>query len=284
MALWASVATSADPPAESLGQAWREYGFQAFGRADHLFAAVEESGEATAEHRLEARLGRALIVHNQMPGRSPAEAVPLYEQLLKQTEADSLRAFIHARLADCAAEIRPRDLTASREHYRQALDLAPRESLLRQDTALRLVTTYMQRPSRDDILTGLETARSLEEDLRDTALSSVLYGLEAELALFVRDMPALARALVRQLEAGIHNTQIKERVLFQLARIHEVELGDYGAAMRYYRALADEVPTSQKAYFARLRVAELERGQIVSDYAPPPPPSAEASSTGERAP
>ena len=55
--------------------------------------------------------------------------------------------------------------------------------------------------------------------------------------------------------------QIKERVLFQLARLHEVELGDYAAAESFYRRLAAEVPTSQKAYFASLRADELARGQ-----------------------
>jgi tetratricopeptide (TPR) repeat protein len=269
VALWATV-VAADQPSELLTEAWREYGFQAFGRADGLFESVERSTDATADYRFQARLGRALIVHNQMPGRSPAKAVPLYEQLLEQTDSDSLRAFIHARLGDCAAEIRPPNLTTARDHYRQALDLATPKSLLLQETALRLVTTYMQRPSRDDFLAGIEMARSLEKDLEDTALSAVLYGLEAELALFVRDIPAMVRALAHQYEAGIYNTQIKERVLFQLARIHDVELSDYDTAIHYYRALVEEVPTSQKAYFAKLRAAELERGQIVSDYAPPP--------------
>jgi tetratricopeptide (TPR) repeat protein len=269
IALWATT-VFADLPAERLAEAWREYGFQAFGQADRLFESVEEAEQATVEDRFQARLGRALIVHNQMPGRNPETAISLYEQLLEQTETDSLRAFIHARLGDCAAEIRPPDLAVARQQYRVALDLATPGSLLMQETALRLVTTYMQRPLREDFLKGLETARSLEADLKGTALSSVLYGLQAELALFVRDPRAMVRALELQHEAGIHNTQIKERVLFQLARVYEVELGDYERAVRYYHALVDEVPTSQKAYFAGLRAAELERGQIVSDIAPPP--------------
>ena len=61
----------------------------------------------------------------------------------------------------------------------------------------------------------------MESGLEGTVLAGPLYGLQSELALFVGDNPRFARALRRQYEAGIHNVQIKERVLFQLARLHE---------------------------------------------------------------
>jgi hypothetical protein len=91
----------------------------------------------------------------------------------------------------------------------------------------------------------------------------------------------LAEALDQQYRAGISNIKVKETVLFRLARLHEVELGDYALAEDYYRRLAAEVPSSQKAYFAVLRADELKAGKLDSDYAPPLSPQVEDATRKE---
>ena len=260
---------SAQDATSLLAQGWQEYGFQSFAPAQRLVVATGEVAGVTPGQRWEARLGTAMIVHNQMPGRDPVSAEPLYAELLEQTEDPDRQALALTRLGDCRAELRPPDLEAARDHYRRALALATPKSLPAQDTALRLVSTYMQKPSAQEFARGLEVAAEMESGLEGTVLAGALYGLQAELALFVGDNPRFTRALRRQYEAGIHNVQIKERVLFQLARLHEVELDDYTPAESFYRRLAAEVPTSQKAHFAALRADELARGQLDSDYAPP---------------
>jgi hypothetical protein len=264
-----AAAASAQDATLLLEQGWQEYGFQSFVRAQRLFAATGEVSGVTSGQRWEALLGAAMIVHHQMPGRDPASAEPLYAELLEQTEESDRQALVLARLGDCHAEVRPPDLEAARDRYRGALALSTPKSLLAQDAALRLVSTYMRKPSAPEFARGLEVAAEMESGMEGTVLAGALYGLQAELALFVGDNQRFARALRRQYEAGIHNVQIKERVLFQLARLHEVELGDYAAAESFYRRLAAEVPTSQKAHFASLRADELARGQLDSDFAPP---------------
>ena len=71
-----------------LARAWTEYGLQAFANADELFA--DAADNAQGEERWQALLGRAQIVHYQMPGRDPQAAIPLYETLLGAVEDTGL--------------------------------------------------------------------------------------------------------------------------------------------------------------------------------------------------
>jgi hypothetical protein len=253
-----------------LQQAWDEYGLQAFPNAASLFDQVEDSAEATGPQLWQARLGLAFVTHYQMPGRDPEAAIPLYQELLREVDDDtSLRGLVLARLGDAHAESAPQRLDDARRLYRQAIEILPATSLMAQETALRLLTTFMEEPDPAGFVRGLEVADELAERLRGTAFESVFYGLQVELAFFAGNYPGMARALLQQYKAGINNVQVKEKVLFQLARLNETELGDYAAAEHYYRLLAKEVPSSLKAYFARLRADELAAGKLDSDYAPP---------------
>ena len=257
-------------PRDLLSQAWDEYGLQAFSNALSLFKEAEDLADASAQDRWQARLGQAFVVHYQMPGRDPEAAIPLYRELLAEADEDSsLRGLVLARLGDAHAESSPPALDQARQSYRQAIDALAPTSLLSQETALRLLTTYMEEPDPALFVQGLRTADELEPRLRGTPFESIFYGLQVELSFFAGDYPRMARALERQYKSGINNVQVKEKVLFQLARIHETVLEDYAAAERYYRQLATEVPSSLKAHFAGLRADELAAGKLDSDYAPP---------------
>lgn len=261
---------SQSAPADALGRAWNEYGLQAFANADELFAEVMQSDQATQEERWQAQLGRAFITHYQMPGRDPAAAIPQYQALLEQVGQRGLwRGQLLGRLADCHMEITPAQVDRARELYEQALSALPADSPLVQETMLRLLSSYLQRPDRDEIARGLQVAAGMTPRFAGTPFASVFHGMRAEMAFFIGDYPALANALDAQYRAGISNVRVKEAVLFRLARINEVELGEYARAEGYYRLLASEVPSSQKAHFATLRADELKEGKLDSDYAPP---------------
>ena len=257
-----------ETPADLLARAWEEYGLQAFSNADALFA--DAARIARGEERWQAQLGRAQIVHYQMPGRDPQAAISLYEELLREVgDAVPWRGQLLARIADCHAELVPAQIDSARARYRQAMDALPEESRLVEETALRYLTTYLQRPDRGEIARGLQAADEFAVGMAATPFASIFHGLCAEMAFFIADYPALAKALDSQYRAGISNVRVKEGVLFRLARLHEVELGDYARAEEYYRRLAQEVPSSQKAHFAALRAGELAIGKLDSDYAPP---------------
>ena len=109
---------------------------QAFSTADDLFADVAET--AQGDTRWQALLGQAQIVHYQMPGRDPEEAIPLYKALLAEVgDKAEWRGQVLARLADCHAEVVPVQIDKARELYREALVTLPATSLMVQETALR---------------------------------------------------------------------------------------------------------------------------------------------------
>ncbi len=257
-------------PKQLLSRAWGEYGLQAFSKAEELFSAVVESGRASQEERWQALLGQAFITHYQMPGRDPRAAIGKYEALLKEVgDNGEWRGQILGRLADCYVEIVPSQMDKARANYEEALSVLRPESLLLRETMLRLLSSYLQRPDRAEIARGLERADELAASFVGSPFESVFHGLRAEMAFFIGDYVALASALDAQYRAGISNIKVKEVVLFRLARINELELDDYARAEDYYRRLASEIPSSQKAYFARLRADELKIGKLDSDYAPP---------------
>jgi len=262
-----------ETPAALLESAWEEYGFQSFTSARKLFAEVAESSDADREQRLQARLGLAFVTHYQMPGRDPEAAVPLYESLLKEASDDpEWRVLLLARLGDCHAEIDPPKLESARQFYRRAMDAGPDTSLMVQETVLRLLTTYMSQPNPEEFARGLVAVEEFAPRIRGSRFESIFHGLIAELAFSLGDLERMVTALDAQYRTGINNVKVREKVLFQLARLHEVELRDFAAAESYYRRLAAEVPSSQKAHFARLRADELRDGKIESAYAPPLPP------------
>jgi hypothetical protein len=267
---------AAENPETLLKSAWDEYGFQAFGNAQKLFAEVEDRDDATLQQRLQARLGQAFIIQYQMPGRNPEAAIPLYESLLKDTpDTSEWKVMLLTRLGDCHAELNPLQQQQARKLYRQALAAATDTSLIVQETILRLISTYMNNPDPEVFSRGLDVAQEFAPWLEGGHFESIFYGLQAELAFFLGDPELRAAVLERQYRAGINNVKIKENVLFQLARIHEVELRDFARAQAYYYQLAAEIPSSQKAYFARLRADELKEGKIQSAYGPPLPPLVE---------
>ena len=269
--------------AELLRQAWEEYGLQAFSNADKLFRAVVDAEGTTQQERWQALLGRAFIVHYQMPGRDPEAAIDQYQALLQEVgQEPEWRGQVLGRLADCHAELEPPQMDEARRLYQEALTVLPANSLLVRETGLRLLSSYLQRPDRRDLERGLDLAAQMAPRFVDTPFASIFHGLRAEMAFFIDDYPVLAEALESQYRAGINNVRVKEVVLFRLARLHEVVLGDYPRAEEFYRLLAEEVPSSQKAHFAQLRADELAAGKLDSDYAPPLTPKIDNQKGKER--
>jgi len=255
---------------DKLFSGWNEYGLQAFSNADEFFSAVATSENATRDQVLQAKLGRAFIVHYQMPGRDPSAAISLYENLLSEAEnREFWKGLILGRLADCYLEISPPEIARARSLYKQAFAAIPKESNLFPETMLRFLTTYLVKPDSVEIRKGLVESEKLRHLFKDGQFASVFHGVRAEMAFFISDYVVLTESLDAQYRNGISNIRVKEAVLFRLARLCELKLGDYDRAEQYYRLLDTEVPSSQKAYFARLRADELAAGKINSDFAPP---------------
>jgi hypothetical protein len=261
---------AAETPADRLKMAWEEYGYQAWSRAERLFGDVRRSPASTAEQRRQAQLGEAFMAQYRMPGRDPAAAVALYEALIRELPAtNDLRVVALTQIGSCHLETTPPDFARGRAALRQALDLPARDALVGHEAALRLLASYVRRPGEADVREGLAAADGLLARLEGSPVAGVAHGIASQLAFRAGDLRLFERELMAQDRAGIVNRSIKARVLFQIARLNETEFRDYAKAARYYRRLHDEVPSSETAYYAGLRAAELERGQLDSAYAPP---------------
>jgi hypothetical protein len=249
------VEPSSEP---SLHRAWEEYGYQSFAAADRLFEAAGSQPGASKELKLQSLLGRAFIVQHQMPRRDPARALAMYSSLLEQIGTDHpFGALILARQADCIIDLDPSRIQEARDGYEEAIRASPAGSLVGQETILRLTTTYMMQADTAGFREGLEVVDQYSPMIEGRELAGVLHGLASELAFFLGDLRRMALELERQNQSGIRNIQVREKVLFQLARLHDVEFNDPERARHFYLALADGVPSSVKAHYARLRAAEL---------------------------
>jgi hypothetical protein len=253
-----------------LKSGWEEFSFQNFSASEQKFRAVMETG-SDADSRLQARIGVASVTQYQQPGRDPVKAAALYDGILKDLPpGHALRALAWSRLGQCRMEQAPPALDQARAAFREALASDTGRTVVAQETVLHLATTYLMESRRDAFETGLKTLDELLPRVEGGPLESVAHGIAAQFALILDDPRRLCREWEAQLRVGIENRGMKARTLFQVARLCESRLRDYPKAAVYYRRLADEVPTDSRAYFARLRAAELAQGKIVSAYEPPP--------------
>jgi hypothetical protein len=265
-----------------LKRGWDEYAFQTFPTAQRLFRRALNADAATDDEKFQARYGLAMIVHYQMPGRDPAAAIPVLQALLDDLPAGHrLRPHVLADMGACHVETAPPDFNAGRTCYRKVLETVDGSPTIVQTTALRLISSYLRRPSQAEFQRGTAAVAEVIPRLEGTPLESSAHGLAALLAYQQKDIPRFAAELKAQYAAGIENIQIKANVLFQIARVSEVELHDFKQAERYYRMLAEQCSFDIRAHFAKLRAAELARGKVNSDYAPPVLPEKAPAGEGE---
>jgi len=270
MLLAGATAPAGEGVPQLLQRAWDEYAFQTFSTAGRLFRKAWDADAATEDERFQARYGLAMIVHYQMPGRDPAAAIPLLDALLNDLpKGHRLRLHALADLGACHIETSPPNYEAGRVCYRTVLESVEGNPTIVQTTTLRLISSFMRRPSMAEFKRGAIVAAEVMPRLVGTPLESAAYGLAAQLAFYQKDIPRFVTELKAQYAAGIENITIKAGVLFQIARASEVELRDFKQAEKYYRILAKECSFDIRAYFAKLRAEELAQGKIDSAYAPP---------------
>jgi hypothetical protein len=265
-----SSAAAGETPATRLRAAWDEYGFQAWSNTRRIFAGVAASAAASAAEKHQARFGLALVTQYQLPGYDPAAARGMYEALLRDVPAgEALRAAILGQIGSCLFEQTPADYDQGRVFLRKALAEQTADAFITQEISVRLLASYLQRPSLKEFKAGLAVADELLPKMPRGTLTSVAHGLAAQLAFAVGDLKRFEAELVAQEGAGVENREIRQQVLFRIARLNETVLRDYGKAADYYQKLHDEIPTSTQAYWAGLRAAELRQGKLNSAYAPP---------------
>ena len=276
------TASDLSPP-HLLKTAWEEYGFQAWNQADRLFDQVILLPSATDDQKYQARLGKAFIVQNRMPGRSAEGALKLFEALLNDLPiSHALRPLVQSSLGACYLDSKKPDYEQGRAYLQEVLDNPDADTLVAQDAALRLLASFLKRPDPEQYDEGLRRAESVISRVRGTPMESVLHWMAGRLALWTGDLRRFADETEAQYRCGIENRALLETALFTLGRLNEAVFSDYALAADWYEQLSKDLPTHGRAYFGRLRVAELRAGKINSDYEPPLVP--ETTPAAERGP
>jgi tetratricopeptide (TPR) repeat protein len=250
------VPVYAEGPAEMLDKGWEEYWLQNFSAADKIFQSILKNGGASREEMAEAKLGRAMIVNYQMPGRNPQKAVSLYAAVIPEIESEDLKAQTMILLARAYGENAATADSAlgwlSRVIAEYPESNAAREAVL--ETAYLRLRSY-----RLEEVPGIIAL--LEDDLRthpSHVYAGTMHGVCGLLALEVqRDFPMAQKHLIAWYDAGIANLSNKPTVLFQIGQISEKMLDDPQTAARYYQLLADNHPTDVRNYISRMAARRL---------------------------
>jgi hypothetical protein len=279
-ATWTAFAASEESPSTLLMRAWEEYGFQAWTTSDALFQRVVASAAASPDERFQARLGKAFVLQNQMPGRSPEDAAKLYAALLQDLPAKhTMRALALDCQGACLIDAKTPDYDKGRALLREAMATTPAQPLVVQDAALRLLSSYLKRPDMEQYKAGLAIADELLPRLKGATLEGVAHQMAAYLAFWTGDLKRCSAEREAQYRCGIESRAWKEWTMFNIARLSEAAFHDYGKAAEWYQRLHDELPAESRAYFSGLRAAELRAGKINSDYEPPLIPERAAAPT-----
>ncbi len=257
-------------PPHLLKTAWEEYGFQAWNQADRLFDQVILRPNATDDQKYQAKLGKAFIVQNKMPGRSAEGALKLFEALLQDLpNSHPLRPLVQSSLGACYLDSKKPDYEQGRAYLQEVLDNPDADPLVAQDAALRLLASYLKRPDPEQYSEGLRRSEAVISRVRGTPMESVLHWMAGRLALWTGDLRRFADETEAQYRCGIENRALLESALFTLGRLNEAVFADYACAADWYEQISKDLPTHGRGYFGRLRAAELRAGKINSDYEPP---------------
>lgn len=272
--LWCTTTFADDPPvSELLAKAWEEYGFQSWSNADDFFNQALADSRATKNQKLQARLGLAFVTNYRTPGYDYDTAITKYKRLLQDAPKKSQTRNLALRsLAKCYYE-HPHQPNPKKgkEYLDQLLKNDPElKQLITQDAVLSAMGYFLRSTNRERYQQGIIFADSFLPKFKGRELASNAWHLRALLAEGLADWEGVEKALILQYQAGIQNRSFLEQALFQIARINESKLKNYPKAIEYYRRLYKEVPTSSRAYFAKLRTDELEKGIIKSNISPMP--------------
>lgn len=263
---WAADARDPNSAGALLQKAWDEYGFQNWESTGALFLKVKADQTASPSQRLQAEIGEIFVIQYRAPGQDPVMAVQRWDTLLKSLDAKHpLRPFIMMHQAYAKVVAKPSDYEGCRTILREALALiADKKSNLAQEIILNYLSTYLMRYDEEQIKLGLAAADEYLPLTDGTPFSASARSMSAAMALIVKDYPRCIKETEAQYKAGILTRSYLESALYRLAKLNEMYAKDYQAAAKYYDLLGQEIPTSSKAYYAKMRAAELRKGVIES--------------------
>lgn len=256
----AAGARAADPRA-TLDDAWREFFFQMYDKADRLFARALRETAAAPALRAEAEIGAAMLAQFRETGGDVQRAIGAYERLLNSGLEGPPRALCLSMLAEAYAT-QQRDADADRlwdEVITRFADLP-----IAQDALLRRTAHHLRQVRSDragEALRYLDEKRKLFPAPTPEAPGlAPAFDLMAGEAHFWRSEVREARAAWERYVklASPRTTSYAQyaSVTLRVAQLSE-RLGEPEVAGRYYRHFVEQTPNDVRAYYALERAVQL---------------------------
>jgi len=249
---------SEDRAENMLAEAWKEYEYQNFPAADRLFDRALEATDADAESGIQARLGKAMVVHFRVPGGNPGDAIALYQEVLADIGPDhKVTPNIHLLIGKAYRALDEPELDSARAYLEIVLSEAG-GTIEADEAALETAYTHSYKQDRENFMLAIDFLQDYLSKNPGCAMASTMYLFCAKLFMHMKDYEKARENLIHADSLGVANLKYKPTVLFQIAYISEVELRDTATAYRYYRKLTRKHPLDSRTYFSELRVKAFE--------------------------
>jgi tetratricopeptide (TPR) repeat protein len=260
LALGFAVSRAAGTPAvDDLARAWTEYQFQSFDLAKSFFESAQLTG--TAEEKLQAKTGLAMVAQFNERGADLDKAEALYREVLAAGATGEHALLVRNFLAD---------IHISRGQKAEAMAIldelvdAHLGTVIGQDALIRRVLlTLGEYKSPESLAAAAEAAKRLADvqgSRERPCLLPTLNLMLGDIYFWAGDHATAVGFIENFTTVGtVHTTSYGNQAsqLYRLARLYETSLKDPARAGHFYRRLVEETPNSGMSYFSLEKAVAL---------------------------
>ncbi|MBD3319461.1 MAG: tetratricopeptide repeat protein [Chitinivibrionales bacterium] len=243
--------------AESLLQeAWREYNYQNWHRADQIFSQIIDESDIP-DDVIQAKIGEAMIVHFKIPGGRPGKAIGMYEEILQDVgPSHAVSPNLNLLMGRAYMALRKPDIASAKKHFEKILTDNP-GSIEAHEAALEMAYIKSYVHDYNYFMDAINFLQKYCTRYPENPLAGTMMGLCANLALDLKEYEHARSYLIAWDSIGVMNVRYKSAVVYQIARMSEEVLGDTATAITYYQKLAREYESDNRLYFSQLRLKAL---------------------------
>ena len=260
-----------ETPKEKLTTGWRAYSTGDWDFAVQAFRGVEKTPEASPAEQFSAVLGLATTYHQQ-PNPDLAAARDYYSRLpgLDPSRGTKLSLLGLARI-----DLKEGDRDLAIEKLEQLRSEFP-DTVEADEATVHLAGILFDTrkdksapggfalPPEEDVQRGIEALRERLDKRTDSPLASIMHRMLAGKHVERKQWAQAVEHLRAALTAGITSSRTESAILWQIARIAEMELKDYALAADFYQRFINASRRHvlyHRAHLSLERVKELMGNQ-----------------------
>lgn len=267
---------ASDSAAIALERGWEEYGYGIFDIARRHFKEVAADRKADKAEQAQALIGLAFCSHF---GKGASVTVTDFEEALRNYSAALEKAagdakmepFIQSMMAECYFMIylktgNKKELDRANSIW-DAMLAKDRYSIYAANGVLYRIAfgtgeqEDMKAKSKflEEYLEGAIAKKDLTTD--EKIFLPAMSRLLGEIFIVIKDYPKAVRWFEEYLRFGATNQVLESQILFKIARIYELEIGNKAKAAEYYRKFKEKNPNDLKTYFAIEKMEQLSNNE-----------------------